>query len=52
MNDSDKDNITNEEENVSTNEASDTPVEENTSTEEVVAEEAPAEEAPSEDEEK
>ena len=35
MNDSDKDNITNEEENVSTNEASDTPVEENTSTEEV-----------------
>ena len=54
MNDSDKDNITNEEENVSTNEASDTPVEENTSTEEVVAEEAPteevvAEEAPAEE---
>ena len=49
MNDSDKDNITNEEENVSTNEASDTPVEENTSTEEVVAEEAPAEEVVAEE---
>ena len=49
MNDSDKDNITNEEENVSTNEASDTPVEENTSTEEVVAEEVVAEEAPAEE---
>ena len=44
MNESDKDNITNEEENVSVNEASDTSVEDNTSaevapTEEVVAEE-------------
>jgi large subunit ribosomal protein L19 len=59
MNESDKDNITNEEENVSVNEASDTSVEDNTSaevapTEEVVAEEAPteevvAEEAPTEE---
>ena len=55
MNESDKDNITNEEENVSVNEASDTSVEDNTSaeeapTEEVVAEEAPTEEVVAEEE--
>ena len=50
MNESDKDNITNEEENVSVNEASDTSVEDNTSAEEVVAEEAPTEEVVAEEE--
>ena len=49
MNESDKENITNEEEAVSVNETSDTLVEENTSTEEVVAEEAPTEEAPTDE---
>ena len=50
MNESDKENITNEEEAVSGNETSDTLVEENTSTEEVVAEEAPTEEVVAEEE--
>ena len=44
MNESDKDNITNEEENVSVNEASDTSVEDNTSAEEAPTEEVVAEE--------